>query len=87
MYARQLSYTSGVMVCMSNINGVPLGEKLSNLTVSDLQRASDRKKYLATANRKVAEGYLYIMWSNGAYNRGNSICKKVLFFSFRPLWT
>jgi hypothetical protein len=43
MYSRQLSYKSGVMVCRSTINGVLLGEKLSELTVNELQRATDGK--------------------------------------------
>ena len=43
MYSRQLSYKSGVMVCRSTINAVSLGEKLSELTVNELQRATDGK--------------------------------------------
>jgi hypothetical protein len=33
---RQLSYKTGVMLCKSSINGIPLGEKLSTLSMSDL---------------------------------------------------
>ena len=43
MYSRHLSYKSGVMVCRSTINGVSLGEKLSELTVNELQRATEGK--------------------------------------------
>ena len=37
IYNRQLSYISGVMTCRSTVNGVSLGEKLSILTVEDLE--------------------------------------------------
>ncbi len=37
MYNRQMSYMSGVMTCRSTVNGVSLGEKLSKLTIEDLQ--------------------------------------------------
>jgi hypothetical protein len=32
-----MSYVSGVMTCRSTVNGVSLGEKLSKLTVEDLE--------------------------------------------------
>jgi hypothetical protein len=32
-----MSYVSGVMTCRSTVNGVSLGEKLSKLTVKDLE--------------------------------------------------
>jgi hypothetical protein len=37
IYNRQMSYISGVMTCRSTLNGVSLGEKLSKLTVEDLE--------------------------------------------------
>jgi hypothetical protein len=37
IYNRQMSYISGVMTCRSMVNGVSLGEKLSKLTVGDLE--------------------------------------------------
>ena len=37
MLDRQLSYTSGSVKCRANIDGVPLAEKISQLTVKDLE--------------------------------------------------
>jgi hypothetical protein len=37
IYNRQMSYISGVMTCRFKVNGVSLGEKLSKLTVPDLE--------------------------------------------------
>ncbi len=37
IYNRQLSYISGVITCRSTVNGVSLGEKMSKLTVQDLE--------------------------------------------------
>ena len=37
MLDRQLSYTSGKVKCRSDINGVPLAEKISQLTTKDLE--------------------------------------------------
>ncbi len=41
IYNRQLSYISGVMACRSTVNGVKLGEKLSKLTVQDLDKVQE----------------------------------------------
>jgi hypothetical protein len=41
IYNRQLSYISGVMTCRSIVNGVSLGEKLSKLTVQDLEKVQE----------------------------------------------
>ncbi len=41
IYNRQLSYISGVMTCRSTVNGVSLGEKLSKLTVKDLEKVQE----------------------------------------------
>jgi hypothetical protein len=37
IYNRQMSYFSGVMTCRSTVNGISLGEKLSKLTVEDIE--------------------------------------------------
>jgi hypothetical protein len=42
MYNRQMSYMSSVMTCRSTINGVSLGEKLSKLTIEDLQLVTNK---------------------------------------------
>jgi hypothetical protein len=41
IYNRQLSYISGVMTCRSTVNGVSQGEKLSKLTVQDLEKVQE----------------------------------------------
>jgi hypothetical protein len=41
IYNRQLSYISGVMTCRSTVNGVSLVEKLSKLTVQDLEKVQE----------------------------------------------
>jgi hypothetical protein len=41
IYNRQLSYISGVMTCRSTVNGTSLGEKLSKLTVQDLENIQE----------------------------------------------
>jgi hypothetical protein len=37
IYNRQMSYKSGVMTCRSSVDGVPLGEKLSSLSMENLE--------------------------------------------------
>jgi hypothetical protein len=37
IYSRHTSYVTGVVTCRSTVNGVSLGEKLSKLTVEDLE--------------------------------------------------
>jgi hypothetical protein len=37
IYNRQMAYISGMMTCRSTVNGVSLGEKLSKVTVEDLE--------------------------------------------------
>ncbi|KAL7525509.1 hypothetical protein ACHAXR_005955, partial [Thalassiosira sp. AJA248-18] len=41
MYARQLSYKSGVMTCRNNIGGESYGEKFSKISVESLTKAID----------------------------------------------
>ena len=43
IHSRQLSFKTGVMLCRSTIDGVPLGEKLSTLTVSNMEKINDDK--------------------------------------------
>jgi hypothetical protein len=38
IYNRHMSYITGVMTCRSTVNGVSLGEKLSKLTMQDLDK-------------------------------------------------
>ncbi len=38
IHNRQMSYKTGVMLCRSTINGIPLGEKMSTLSMSDLKK-------------------------------------------------
>ncbi len=42
MYNRQIAYMSSVMACRSTVNGVSLGEKLSKLTIEDLQLVTNK---------------------------------------------
>jgi hypothetical protein len=44
IYNRQMSYISGVMTCKSTVNGIFLGEKLSNLIVQDLKEVEGANK-------------------------------------------
>jgi hypothetical protein len=37
IYNRQMSYMSGMMTCRSTVHGVSLGDRLSRLTIEDLQ--------------------------------------------------
>jgi hypothetical protein len=41
IYNRQMSYLSGVMTCKTNVNGISLGERLSTLSVQDLEKIQD----------------------------------------------
>jgi hypothetical protein len=52
IYNRQLSYISGVMTCRSTVNGVSLGEKLSKLTVQDLERFSETTQIIYMTTQK-----------------------------------
>ena len=51
MLDRQLSYTSGKVKCRSNIGGVPLAEKISQLTVKDLEDVVSGDNTNSTANQ------------------------------------
>ncbi len=52
IHNRQMSYKTGVMLCRSTIDGVPLGEKLSTLSMSDLEKNNDNKTDHLNANTK-----------------------------------
>jgi hypothetical protein len=39
IYIRQMSYKSGVMICRSTVDGTPLREKLSTLSMTELERS------------------------------------------------
>jgi hypothetical protein len=43
IYNRQLSYKSGLMICRSTVDGTPLGEKLSTLSMTKLEKINDNK--------------------------------------------
>jgi hypothetical protein len=43
IYNRQMSYKSGVMICRSTIDGTSLGEKLSTLSMTELEKINDKK--------------------------------------------
>jgi hypothetical protein len=43
IYNRQMSYKSGVMLCRSTVDGTPLGEKLSILSMTELEKINDNK--------------------------------------------
>ena len=36
-----MSYKTGVMMCRSSINGIPLGKKLSTLSTEDLEKVDE----------------------------------------------
>jgi hypothetical protein len=52
IYSRQMSYISGVMTCRSTVTGVSLGEKLSKLTVEDLEQVQENNTDNLHENRK-----------------------------------
>ncbi len=41
IYNRQMSYKTGVMMCRSSFDGIPLGEKLSTLSTEDFEQIKD----------------------------------------------
>jgi hypothetical protein len=43
IHNRQMSYKSGVMICRSTVDGMPLGEKLSTLSMTELEKINDNK--------------------------------------------
>ena len=41
IYNRQMSYLSGVMTCKTNVNGISLGQRLSTLSIQDLEKIKE----------------------------------------------
>ncbi len=52
IYNRQLSYMSGVMTCRSTVNGASLGDRLSRLTIKDLQLVTNENTDNLNENTK-----------------------------------
>jgi hypothetical protein len=52
IYNRQMSYKSGVMICRSTVDGTPLGEKLSTLSMTELGKINNNKTDHLNANTK-----------------------------------
>jgi hypothetical protein len=52
IYNRQMSYMSGVMTCRSTVNGVSLGDRLSRLTIEDLQLVTNKNTDNLNENTK-----------------------------------
>jgi hypothetical protein len=52
IYNRQMSYMSGVMIYRSTVDGIPLGEKLSTLTMKDLEQVQDGNRNHLNDNTK-----------------------------------
>ncbi len=46
IYNRQMSYKSGVMICRLTVDGTPLGEKLSTLTMTELEKSMITKQII-----------------------------------------
>ena len=46
IYNRQMSYKSEVMICRSTVDGTPVGEKLSTLSMNDLEQIIDNKQII-----------------------------------------
>ena len=46
IYNTQMSYKSGVIVCRSTVDGMPLGEKLSTLSMTELEKIHDKKQII-----------------------------------------
>jgi hypothetical protein len=46
IYNRQMSYKSGVMICRSTVDGTPLAEKLSTLSMTKLKKPMMTKQII-----------------------------------------
>ena len=53
MLCRSASFTTGLIKCRSDFQGVQLGEKLSNLSIDDIKRASTRLSSLQSDNQTI----------------------------------
>jgi hypothetical protein len=52
IYNRQMSFKSGVMICRSIVDDMPLGEKLSTLSMTDLEKINKNKTDHLSANMR-----------------------------------
>jgi hypothetical protein len=52
IYNRQMSYKSGVMICRSTFDGMPLRQKLSTLSITELEKINDNKTDHLNSNTK-----------------------------------
>ena len=67
IYNRQMSYKSGVMICRSTVDGMPLGEKLSTLSMTDLEKINDKNRSFECKHKRSFESHIYLMQSYGPY--------------------
>jgi hypothetical protein len=68
IYNRQMSYMSGVMTCRSTVNGVSLGDRLSRLTIEDLQLVTNENtKKTQRKHKRVIKSNFYIMQNHGTH--------------------
>ena len=79
IHSRQSSFKTGVMLCRSTIDGVPLGEKLSTLTVSDMEKINHDKTDHLNAKTK--------SFISAISTSCSKVCQKVLFCIIGSLWT
>ncbi len=86
IYNGQMSYKSGVMTCRSSVDDVSLGEKLSTLSMENLEKLDDNNADRLDAATKGFESNLNIMQSNGPYQKSYKICKTMLFCNVGSLW-
>ncbi len=67
IYNRQKSYKSGEMICRSTVDGMPLGEKLSTLSMTDLEKINDKNRSFECKHKRSFESHIYLMQSYGPY--------------------
>jgi hypothetical protein len=65
IYNRQMSYRSGVTICRSTVDGMPLGEKLSILSMTDLEKNNDKKTSFKYKYKRSVGSHIYLMQSYG----------------------
>jgi hypothetical protein len=57
IYNRQMSY-KGVMLCRSTVDGMPLGEKLSTLSMTDLEKSMIKKQSFECKYKRSFESHI-----------------------------
>jgi hypothetical protein len=67
IYNRQMSYKSEVMICRSTVDGTPLGEKLSTLSMTDLEKSLIKNRSFECKYKRSVENHIYLMQSYGPY--------------------